>query len=183
MRNNHLVAVVSVLCVLLFLMYSPAANAQLTRQATLETNVPLKIPTANVTLPPGKYVVKVLETAGTRTIVQIWNDRQDKVLATVLTIPNYRLEIPEKVEFTFWETPKGEPLALRSWFWPGEKYGHEFVYPQKMAREIARQTGKTVPTVYTESQEPRELKTARLGATTPEGKQIELPEDYKAQQK
>ena len=101
--------------------------------------------------------------------------------ATVLAIPNYRMEPSDKTAFTFWETSSGEPLALRSWFYPGDTYGVEFAYPRKAATEIARQSKHNIPTVYSESQKPSDLKEARIGATTPEGKQVELPEeDYSA---
>lgn len=109
--------------------------------------------------------------------MQIFNDKEDKVYATVLGIPNYRLQPAEKSEFTFWETPSGQVTALRSWFYPGDTYGVEFVYPMKAATEIARSSNQNVPTVYSESDKPADLEKARIAATTPQGKEAELSKD------
>jgi hypothetical protein len=160
----------------------PAAMADVSNKKTImTTNVPVKIPSANVVLPAGTYVIKLLDSTSNRNIVQIFNDREDKLYATVLAIPNYRLQPSEKTQFTFWETPSGQPIALRSWFYPGDTSGVEFVYPRKMAARIARSTKQNVPTIYSESQKPEDLKKARVGVTTPEGKEAELPkETYEA---
>jgi hypothetical protein len=170
-------------CLVFFgLLFPVDAKADVRDKKTImTTNAPIKIPSANLVLPAGKYVIKLLDVAGTRSIAQIFNDREDKVFATVLAIPNYRMKPAEKTEFTFWETPSGEPVALRSWFYPGDTYGLEFMYPRKAAADIARRSKHNIPTVYSESQKPADLKDARIGATTPEGKEAELSkEEYSA---
>ena len=147
------------------------------KKTTLTTNVPIKIPNTNVVLTPGKYVIKLLEAAGTRNIVQVFNEAENKLYTTALAIPNYRLTPSNKTIFTYWETPSNEPIALRSWFYPGDTYGVEFAYSRKAANEIAQRSKHTVPTVYSDSQKPSELKTARIGGTTSEGKEAELSKD------
>ena len=62
-----------------------------------------------VTLEPGKYVMRLLDSPSNRHIVQIFNEREDKLFTTVLAIPNYRLEPKDKTGFAFWETPAGNP--------------------------------------------------------------------------
>ncbi len=176
---KRIFALIFASCLVFFgLLFPTGARADLRDKKTImTTSSPFKIPNANVVLPAGTYVIKLLDVAGSRNIVQILNEREDKVYATVLAIPNYRLQPSDKTEFTFWERPQGEPMALRTWFYPGDTYGVEFLYPKKAAAEIARFSKQNVPTVYSDSQKPAELKKARIGATTPEGKETELAKD------
>ena len=39
---------------------------------------------------------------------------------------------------TFRERAAGEPQAIRSWFYPGDNFGQEFVYPKTRALELAK---------------------------------------------
>ena len=64
----------------------------------------------------------------------------------------------DKTEFGFWETPRGNPIALRSWFPKGEVYGQEFVYPKGLATKIAEETGQ--PVLVTRAETEVELETA-----------------------
>jgi hypothetical protein len=159
-------------------LFAGSARADVSRKTTTMTiNVPMKIPSANVVLPAGTYMIKLLDVTGSRNIVRVLNDREDKVFATVVAIPNYRLKPSDKSEFTFWETPAGEVVALRSWFYPGDNYGVEFAYPRGAAQEIARVTKQNILTVHTDSEEPVELSTAHVGITTPEGGEEELAKE------
>lgn len=173
MRHSTVFILASCLALVCLLNPSDALADVRDKKTIITTNAPLKIPN-NTLLPAGKYVVKLLDSQGTRNIVQIFNERQDKLYATVLAIPNYRLKPAEETEFTFWETPAGQAMALRSWFYPGDTYGVEFTYPKAAATQLARESSKTVPTVYSKSEKPSELMTARIGATTSEGKEEEL---------
>jgi hypothetical protein len=167
-------------CLVFFGLFAAVAKADVSNKKTIITiNAPVKIPGWRTTvLPAGKYVMKVLDSTSSRNIVVVYNEDETKLLTTVLAIPNYRLEPSDKSEFTFWETPAGEPVALRSWFYPGDTYGFEFAYPRKTAAEVARASHKDIPTVYAETEEASELKEARVGATTPEGSEAQLSSDY-----
>jgi len=95
-------------------------------------------------LEPGKYVMKLLDSPADRHIVQIFNEREDHVFTTILAIPNYRLQPTGKTEFQWWETPAGQPKAMRAWFYPGDNFGQEFAYPKNTAMQIARNTKEKV---------------------------------------
>ena len=96
-------------------------------------------------LEPGKYVMKLLDSPSDRHIVQIFNEREDHVYTTILAIPNYRLQPTGKTEFQWWETPAGQPKAMRAWFYPGDNFGQEFAYPKSTAMQIAKMTNQIVP--------------------------------------
>jgi hypothetical protein len=71
-------------------------------------------------------------TAGRR-IVQILNGDETRIHAIVLGIPEYRLSVAQKPEIVFHESAPGASLPIRAWFYPGQNYGVEFVYPKKGA--------------------------------------------------
>ena len=82
-------------------------------------------------LPAGTYVFTVGAGMGDRNVVQIFNKDQTKVYATILTVPNTRIEAANGVVITFGETPAGHPVALHSVYYPGDKDGEQFVYVKK----------------------------------------------------
>jgi hypothetical protein len=77
--------------------------------------------------------------------VQFLNEKEDEVLSTVIAIPNSRLEPTGDTEFAWYETPAGEPPALRAWFYPGDSFGQEFAYPEGRATALAQATSQEVP--------------------------------------
>ena len=131
-----------------------------------------------VTLEPGQYVIKLLNHDHSRNIVQIFNERENKLFTTVLAIPNYRLFPTNKTTFGFWETPRGNPIALRAWFAPGDNWGQEFVYPKDLAAKLARDTGETVLTTPAET--IAEFETAPVAEVTKTGEEKPLEEAYTA---
>jgi hypothetical protein len=88
-------------------------------------------------LPPGKYVMKLLDSQSNRHIVQIMNEDETKVEATILAIPNYKMQPSGDTELRYWESPAGTPPALRAWFYPGDNFGQEFAYPKDVAMKIS----------------------------------------------
>jgi hypothetical protein len=79
--------------------------------------------------PAGTYVFKLANSASDRHIVQIWNGDETQILATILAIPNYRLDPSDGTIFEFDERRGDSPMALHIWFYPGDNTGQEFVYP------------------------------------------------------
>ena len=67
--------------------------------------------------------------------------------------------------FTFWETPPGQPKALRAWFYPGDNFGQEFAYPKSAAVQIAA----VIASSGTDhrSDQPAELPKAEVTQTQP----------------
>jgi hypothetical protein len=95
-------------------------------------------------LPAGTYTFKLLDSASDRHIVQIYNKDQSHLYATVMAIPDYRLHPTGKTVIKFEETAAGNPEALRAWFYPGDQFGQQFVYPKSRARELAKASNQPV---------------------------------------
>jgi hypothetical protein len=96
-------------------------------------------------LQPGVYVMKLVDSLSDRHIVRVMNEQEDEVITTILAIPNYRLQPTGNSLFEFWETPAGNPRALRAWFYPGDNFGQEFAYPKGMSVRIAEYSHVDVP--------------------------------------
>jgi hypothetical protein len=120
------------------------------KKTILTVGETIQIPGA--TLTPGKYVFRLMDSGANRHIVQVFNEDQDHILATILAIPNYRLRPSGHSEFGFWETPQGTPPALRSWFYPGDNFGQEFSYPKSEAVQLSALTHQEVPTLSEEDE-------------------------------
>jgi hypothetical protein len=97
------------------------------------------------TLPAGKYVFKLWNSPSDRYVVQIFNERENHVFATLLTIPEYRMNPPDKTVVSFYEAPVGQPQPIKAWFYPGDNNGREFVYSRAEAHVIARAAHENVP--------------------------------------
>ena len=181
------------LCIaLLGSIYVPAARADdWNRKTTITFSGPVEIPGVHLkgfgVLPAGTYVFKILDSQSDRHIVQIFNQDETTIYATILAIPNYRLKATDKTVITFRERAAGQPEALRAWFYPGRNWGEEFVYPKAKAMELAKSTN--VPVLFTavdlpvEVAEPIksadaavvvELKRAPIMAIRPTGEEVQL---------
>jgi hypothetical protein len=172
-------------------MFSPSAKADDYDKKTVVTfSGPVEIPPVHITgmriLPAGTYVFKLVNSSSNRHIVQIFNKDQTKIYATILAIPNYRLVPKNKTVITFNEGLRGQPEAIRAWFYPGANWGEEFVYPKEKAVELAKVTKTPVlalqAEVKVEVEKPEEaevvtvLQQAPIVAVRPTGEVVEVAE-------
>jgi len=174
--------------VLLCVLSVPSAVADEWNQATkLTFSEPIEIPGS--VLPAGTYWFTLINDDSDRNVVQIWGADRMHLLATVLAIPDYRLQPTGKTVIKFAERPHDQPEALRAWFYPGDNYGHEFVYPKSRATELAKQAGRPVLSMPNEvasnitkpaksAKEPSvmAMKQAPVKAVNPSGEEIEIAE-------
>ncbi len=121
-------------------------------------------------LPAGTYTFKLLDSPSDRHIVQIFNADGSQIIATILAINNYRLRPTGETVVKFAERPGDNPEAIKAWFYPGDNFGQEFVYPKQRAVQLAAAANEPVPALAVET---TDLKTAPIVAVTPT--QEELP--------
>ena len=141
-------AVVAVLALAVLVIGSTIASAQFANKKTTVTfNEPVEIPGVDAqVLPAGVYVFRLLDSLSDRHIVQVFNKDESHIYATILAIPNYRLRATDKTVMTFAERAAGDPQAIRAWFYPGDNWGQEFVYPKTRALQLAKVTN--LPVLY-----------------------------------
>jgi LPXTG-motif cell wall-anchored protein len=182
---NRFKILASIFCLsLAALAFSASVKADAWNKKTIVTfSQPVEVP-GGVVLPPSTYVFKLLDSASNRHIVQIFNEDQTHIYATVLAIPNYRLRVTGKTVITFTERAAGEPPAIRAWFYPGDNFGQEFVYRKSRTVELAKQTNSPMPSELESeitkpakslNEEPEaDLKQSQSTAVNPPEKEVEI---------
>jgi hypothetical protein len=173
---------------------APLAQADTwNRKTEITFSEPVEIPGVHLAgwgvLPAGTYVFKILDSQSDRHIVQIFSKDEKTVYATILAIPNFRLQATDKTVITFKERPAGQPEALGAWFYPGRNWGEEFVYPKAKAMLIAKAENRTVlfmptemplevsePAKLAEAPMVAELKRTPVMAVNPAGEEVQLAE-------
>ena len=110
-------------------------------RTTLKFSDPVMVPGA--TLPAGTYIFKLVDSSSDRHLVQITSEDDAKVFATTQAVPTKRSEVAGDIVVKLNPTEAGTPPALKAWFYPGSRFGHEFVYPKDQAWQIAQRT-KTI---------------------------------------
>ena len=152
---------------------APSAHADEWNKKTIVTfsqnvEVPGKV------LPAGTYTFQLLDSPSDRHIVQIFNADGSQILVTILAINNYRLQPTGETVMKFSERPGDAPEALRAWFYPGDNFGQEFVYPKVRAIQLAQVAKVVVPAVTVEALDDTTIKTAPIVAITPDQKEVEV---------
>src|SRR5262245_43782768 len=172
---NRLKVVATIFCLsLAALAFTASVKADAWNKKTIVTfSQPVEVP-GGVVLPPSTYVFKLLDSASNRHIVQIFNEDQTHIYATVLAIPNYRLRVTGKTVITFTEREAGEPQAIRAWFYQGDNFVQEFVYRKSRAAELSKQTNSSPakplneePVVASKQSQPTDVNPAEAQAVEP----------------
>jgi len=117
------------ICLLLFgaTFFVPKVQADESDKKTIMTvNEPIQVP--GKVLPAGTYVLRLLD-SNDRTLVAIYNADGRHLITTVLGVPDYRRETTSEAILQLEDRPDGGPAALTAWFYPGDNFGVEFVYP------------------------------------------------------
>jgi hypothetical protein len=126
-----------------------AASAQAdawNKKTILKFNQPVQVP--GHVLTPGKYVFQLADLSADRHVVQIFSEDKkgmDHLVTTTMAIPDYRVATPVKPEVTFEERHSKTPEAVHSWFYPGDNYGWQFLYPKGQTLQVAKNTPPTSP--------------------------------------
>lgn len=177
MKSHKLQFVVFCLVALLALLASSNAKADTWNKATKLTFAePVEVPGA--ALQSGTYWFQLMDSPSSRHIVQIWNADRSQLITTILAVPNYRLHATGNTVLKFDERPTGSPEAIKAWFYPGDKFGQEFVYPKARATLLAQNVNQPVlsvrddqPTAPTPVLEQTPVK-----AVEPSGEEVEIAE-------
>ena len=125
-------------------------------------------------LPAGTYTFVLLDSTSDRHIVQIFNADGTHIIATILAINDYRLQSTGDTVMKFSERPGDSPEALRAWFYPGDNFGQEFVYPKTRAMQLAQTTKVAVPAIAAEEIDDKVMRTVPIVAVTPDEKEVEV---------
>jgi len=170
---------VAMMCCFVFLALAiaPQVKANEYDKKTIITfSAPVEVPGVNAQiLPAGTYMLKLMDTHGEadRHVVQIFNKDGNHLYTTILALPNLRLKPTDKTVLTFKERGENQPEAIKAWFYPGDNFGQEFVYPKMRAMELAKIVNEPVLTVTsTEPETVETLKSEPIEAVKPTGEEV-----------
>jgi hypothetical protein len=129
---------------------APGAHAdEWNKRTYLTFSGPVQVPGA--TLPAGTYTFEIANPDTTRHVIRVSEKDSGKHIGLFMTIPNERLDPPKDNLVMFSERAAGAPQAIQVWFYPGDRFGEEFVYPRNQAIAIAKANKKSVLSTNTAS--------------------------------
>jgi Protein of unknown function (DUF2911) len=133
----------TVLAFVVALIMLPVARADQSNEATKVTfSQPVQIP--GRVLPAGTYWFMLPNDNTLHDQVRIYNSDRTIFYATVISVTAQRLQPTDKTTFTLTAREPKQPEAIIYWFYPGSTTGHEFLYPAKMWKELAKNKQVTV---------------------------------------
>lgn len=171
---------------------APEARADEWNEATKVTfNEPVEIP--GRVLNAGTYWFTVLRDDPEQNVVQVWNSTRQHLISMIMTVPDYRAQFSGHPVLKFEERASNLPEAVRAWFYPGQNYGHAFVYSETEARKLAKRTGQpilsmrddvasntTKPAKSAKEPSVTAMKNTPVNAITPNGQQVDKSQAIEA---
>lgn len=142
----------------LVLIFPNAKADEWNKKTVFTFSGPVEVP--GQVLPAGSYVFKLADSQADRHIVQVFNTRENHIYGTFLAIPDYRAKTPDKPVIVFEERAADAPPAIKAWFYPGDNYGDEFVYPKVKATEMAYVSESSTPAVPAVTENSQSAETA-----------------------
>ena len=170
MTRGRLIRTLCGVAVSVVLTAAIAAGQTFDKRTIFTFSQPIALP--GVTLPAGEYVFRLVDTTTSRMAIQVLSKDETKAYALLLSIPEIRRDASGKPEVRFMETAKGHPNAVKTWWYPQETTGYEFIYPKSQARALAKEVSEPILTTKAETVKPDEVKTAELARVTPKGEEV-----------
>ena len=166
MLSTRVFGLACAVAVFVCLMAAPVSAQPLDKRTLFTFSGPVTLP--GVTLPAGQYLFRLADPNRNSKVVQVLNADGSRPYGLFFTIPAERLEPASLPEVRFMETASGTPAAIRTWWYPGERTGYEFIFPKEQARRLAMAASQPVlttdaPTITTEQTNTAEL--SRVGSS------------------
>jgi hypothetical protein len=125
----------------------PAARGQELLESRTEFTFSGAVELPGITLPAGTYVFRFADQNGSRSVMHVFQKEKPwKTYGLFVTAYIQRPEPSDDAEIHFMETPSGHIPAIRTWWFPGNSTGREFIYPKEQARRLAMLTHSRVLT-------------------------------------
>jgi hypothetical protein len=171
MRKRLFTSACAAAAMFITLSAAPAqAQGPIDSRTEFTFNTPVELP--GVTLPPGTYVFRFADATTSKNVMQVLaKDSTNKTYGLFLTISAQRPRPSDEAELRFLETPAGAPAAVKTWWYPGNTIGREFIYPKSQARRLAQATNTTVLTTHAENVTNEQMQSADLAYISPSGQE------------
>ena len=154
------------------------AFAQTPDKRTLFTfSGPVAMP--GVTLPAGKYLFRLADPTTSAKVVQVLSADGTKPYGMFFSYPAERFEAASEPEVRFMETANGVPAAIKTWWYPGERTGYEFIYPKDQARKLAQGATQSVLTTHAQTTTTEQTNTSDLARVSSIGSDTNVSSETK----
>jgi hypothetical protein len=154
------------------LMAAPVSAQPLDKRTLFTFSGPVTLP--GVTLPAGQYLFRLADPNSSSKVVQVLNADGTKPYGLFFTISAERLEPASSPEVRFMETASGTPAAIRTWWYPGERSGYEFIFPKEQARRLAMGASQPVLTTDAQTTTTEQTNTAELSRVGSSGQESDV---------
>ena len=151
---------------------TPGAAQTFDRRTLFTFNAPVAMP--GVTLPAGQYLFRVANPDTSAKVVQVLSADGAKPYGLFFSYPAERSEASDKPEVRFMETAKGMPAAIKTWWYPGERRGYEFIYPKEHATRLAKGAEQPVLTTQASTTTAEQTNTSELARISATGEETNL---------
>jgi hypothetical protein len=134
MRSTSIVRVAFTGLLLAGVMGGTALAQSFDKRTFFTFSGPVAVP--GVTLPAGEYMFRVADAATQRNVLQVLSADGKTSYAKFFALRAYRPDseaVPEP-ELRFLETAAGMPQAVKTWWYPSDRDGYEFIYPKEQLR-------------------------------------------------
>ena len=169
MLSTRRVGFACAVAVFVCLMAAPASAQPADNRTTFTFSGPVAMP--GITLPAGQYLFRLANPDTSRNVVQVLSADGTKPFGLFFALPAERFEPTSTPEVRFMETPAGTPAAIRTWWYPGQRTGYEFIYPKEQARTLARGASESVLTTQAQTTRTEETNTADLSRIASSGQE------------
>ncbi len=172
---KHVVSLACSVVLLACVMSTPTTAQTLDKRTLFTFSGPVSMP--GVTLPAGKYLFRIANPDSGRNVVQVLSADGTKPYGMFFSMRAERFEPASTPEVRFMETAAGMPAAIKTWWYPGERSGYEFVYPKEQARRLAQSASQPVLTTQTQTITTEQTNTADLTHISSAGQETNVRAD------
>lgn len=172
MLSTRVFGLACAVTVFVCLMAAPVSAQPLDKRTLFTFSGPVTLP--GVTLPAGQYLFRLADPNSSTKVVQVLNADGTKPYGLFFTIPAERLEPASSPEVRFMETASGTPAAIRTWWYPGERRGYEFIFPKEQARRLAMGSSQPVLTTDAQTTTTEQTNTAELSRVGSSGQESDV---------
>jgi hypothetical protein len=172
MLSTRVFGLACAVAVFVCLMAAPVSAQPLDKRTLFTFSGPVTLP--GVTLPAGQYLFRLADPNSSSKVVQVLNAEGTKPFGLFFTIPAERLEPASTPEVRFMETASGTPAAIKTWWYPGERGGYEFIFPKEQARRLAMAASQPVLTTDAQTTTTEQTNTAELSRVGSSGNETDV---------
>ena len=172
MLSTRIFGLACAVAVFVCLTAAPVSAQPLDKRTLFTFSGPVTLP--GVTLPAGQYLFRLADPNSSSKVVQVLNAEGTKPFGLFFTIPAERLEPASTPEVRFMETASGTPAAIKTWWYPGERRGYEFIFPKEQARRLAMAASQPVLTTDAQTTTTEQTNTAELSRVGSSGNETDV---------